>query len=415
MSPNKLGVFANLALVASAVLIPPSMTAEDLGDNKLMEGFVIDPFSRAVTLDCPGCPFASREGDSYKWTPDAGNSFRLDLKVADKTNFNIDDVQVFPPTLSVNTIHVTQIDPSSEEDLRLRVTGFQFRYNGAETVSETGTELLPVTIKIASIEEIPVDLPELTINLLKDGEGRLMIASSNTARPVKEGSPIDEVKECNEWPLLCKWKSMLADKMERMKKMGKGCHDGPHGFWHGKPPHGLHPGMPQDFPDHGSHHMDHMDHKDHMEHMKHMGHMSHEEHMEFMKHMSHEEHMEFMKHMDHKGHMDHMHHMGHHHYHHHRHGRVQAFLRRAFFTIFIPIVIGIFAGTVTYLIGMALGCLIAMTIAKIRGQSYQRIALEDDVAEAGERSEKEDFAELPAYDAPPVYDEVAEKEVSDSK
>ncbi|KAI8938295.1 hypothetical protein NX059_005949 [Plenodomus lindquistii] len=367
MSPSKLGVFANLALAASAVLIPPSITAEELGDDKALAGLVIDPFSRAVTLDCPGCPFASLEGDSYKWTPNAGNAFRLGLEIVDETNFNIDDVQLFPPTLSVNTIHVNQIDPSSEEDLRLRVTGFQFRYNGAETVSETGTELLPVSLKIASIEDMPVDLPELRINLLKDTEGRLMIASFDTARPV-EASPVAELKECNEWPLLCKWKSILADRIERMKKMGKGCHKRPHGFGYtnpmteetteGKPPHRFRPGKPHHLPHHRPHHMGH---------------------------------------------------------HHHRHGRVQMFLRRAFFTVLIPIVIGIFAGTVTYLIGMALGCLIAITVAKIRGQGYQRIALEDDVEEAEEDSEKQDFAELPAYEAPPVYDEAVEKEVTETK
>lgn len=75
MSPTKLGIFANLALVASAVLLPPSMTAEDLGDDMAMEGLVVNPFSRAVTINCPGCPFASLEGDSYKWTPDVGSAY----------------------------------------------------------------------------------------------------------------------------------------------------------------------------------------------------------------------------------------------------------------------------------------------------------------------------------------------------
>jgi hypothetical protein len=96
---------------------------------------------------------------------------------------------------------------------------------------------------------------------------------------------------------------------------------------------------------------------------------------------------------------------------------MRLFARRAFFTIFIPIIVGIFAGTVTYLIGMVLGTFIAMVIAKIRGQEYQRIALEEDVEEGGAKvqSEKEEFVELPAYDAPPVYEEPAQKEVDESK
>jgi ABC-type antimicrobial peptide transport system permease subunit len=94
------------------------------------------------------------------------------------------------------------------------------------------------------------------------------------------------------------------------------------------------------------------------------------------------------------------------------------FLRRAFFTILIPILIGIFAGTLTYLVGMALGCLIAIVVAKVRGRgSYERIALEDDEEEnddfdgAKPSNEKEVYAELPQYEAPPVYEEAAEKEV----
>ena len=87
-------------------------------------------------------------------------------------------------------------------------------------------------------------------------------------------------------------------------------------------------------------------------------------------------------------------------------------MRRAFFTILIPILIGIFAGTLTYLIGMALGCLIAILVAKIRGYGpYESLAQEEEEEVFQPRGEKEVYAELPEYDAPPVYEEAAEKEV----
>lgn len=75
MSLNRLGIFASLALAASAVLIPPTITAEDLGDESAMEGLVIDPFRRSVALECADCPFATVQGDSLKWKADAGNTF----------------------------------------------------------------------------------------------------------------------------------------------------------------------------------------------------------------------------------------------------------------------------------------------------------------------------------------------------
>ena len=75
MSPSKLGVFANLALAASAVLIPSTLTAEDLGDDHALETLAINPSQRSVALECPECAFATLEGESLKWKADAGNTF----------------------------------------------------------------------------------------------------------------------------------------------------------------------------------------------------------------------------------------------------------------------------------------------------------------------------------------------------
>lgn len=269
--------------------------------------------------------------------------------------------QLYPPVFNPERVsyYVTQIDPNAEGNLRLRVTASVFRFNGAETISESGNELLPFTLQITGLEGMPVHPPELSINVLKDAEGRLMIASFDTVQTSEVAADVKE-KECNEWPLLCKWKGIVAERIDKMRKMGKGCHKRPHGHpnpmmmddFHGKPPHRVRPGH-FGRPHHGPHHQGHGGHR------------------------------------------------------HHAHHRLHMFLRRALFTILIPIVIGIFAGTVTYLIGMAVGCLIAMSIAKFRGQGYQRIALEEDVeqVEVVVEDKKEEYAELPAYDAPPVYEE----------
>ncbi|KAJ4374773.1 hypothetical protein N0V83_001849 [Neocucurbitaria cava] len=373
MASCKLGVFASLALAASAVLIPPTISTEDIGDDNALETLAIDPLKRSVTLECPGCAFATQEHDALKWKSEAGSAYLFEFEVGpSEDTLYIDGVQIYPPSFNsfAQTFRVTQVDPNAEDGLRLHVTGYHMHYNAAETVSEAGTELIPMTFQLASVEGTNVDPPELTINLLKDSEGRLMIASFQAAQTTA-AAPADE-KECNEWPLLCKWKSIVADRVDKLKKMGKGkgCHGRPHGqhghgrpnpmeeeTTEGKPPHRFRPGKPH--PHHRPHHRPHGGHR---------------------------------------------HHGGH---------RMHMFLRRAFFTILIPILIGIFAGTLTYLIGMALGCLIAITIAKFRGQGYQRIALEDDVEEPQVLDEKEEYAELPAYDDPPVYEEAAEKEVAE--
>lgn len=75
MSPSKFGVFASLALVANAVLIPPSMTAAELGDDNALETLAISPFKRIVAVECPGCPVATLGDKTLNWEKDAGNAF----------------------------------------------------------------------------------------------------------------------------------------------------------------------------------------------------------------------------------------------------------------------------------------------------------------------------------------------------
>lgn len=356
----------NLALAAagaaSAILIPPEVSAAELnlGDDMAME-IAASSYPRSVSLDCATCEFATKEGDDFAWTQRNGNSFMLDFEVGPhEDSLTIDGIQLYPPTFGyfAQPFQVAQVNPDGE-NLPLRVTGYTFHYNSAETVSEAGIELIPMIFQINSIEGKTVNPPALTINLLKDPNGKLMIASFQTANP-EDKSPIDQEKECQKWPLYCKWKAIMADRINGLKshmghKGGKaGCHKHKGNpmageLYEGKPPHRFRPGH------------------------AHMG--------------------------------------GHHGHRHHRHHRVHMMLRRAFLTIFIPILIGIFAGTLTYLIGMALGCVIAIAVAKFRGQSaYESVAQEEDV-DVEDGGEKEVYAELPEYDAPPVYEEAVEKEV----
>lgn len=375
MFPYKLGVYASLALAASAILLPPDVTLESLKDDDALETFAVNPFKRTVTIDCPGCASVSKtEGGPYIWTQNTGNAFALELQVgAQEDTLDIDGVQLFPPVFGRLSapFYVTQVSPhaQSEEPVRLRVTGYTFHWSAAATVSESGIELLPVTFQIRSIESMPFNLPELTINLLKDANGRLMIASFETAK-AEDPSPIGTHKDCKEWPLLCKWKSILADRIDSMKKqMGKGCHKHKAGNpmvegHHRKPPHAFRPG--HEHPHQRPHH--------------------------------------------------HAHGQGHHR--HHSHHRFHMFLRRAFFTIMIPILIGIFAGTLTYIIGMALGYIIAVVVMKVRGYGpYEAVPQDEENRDSGDddldegMDKKEAFAPVPEYDAPPVYEVAAEKEV----
>lgn len=75
MSPTKLGLFASLALAANAILLPPAITAAELGDNNILETLTINPLQRKVLVDCPECPVA-RLHNGINWVKEeTGNTF----------------------------------------------------------------------------------------------------------------------------------------------------------------------------------------------------------------------------------------------------------------------------------------------------------------------------------------------------
>ncbi|KAF2807325.1 uncharacterized protein BDZ99DRAFT_465235 [Mytilinidion resinicola] len=360
-----LGAALALAATASAIIIPPNLGIESIGDDNSIETLGVDAYKQAVTVECPGCPVASGE-KTLKWTQDVGTSYLIDFEIGqDMATLDISGAQLYPPSFShfSEPFTVTQVDAGSDKPLRLRVTGYSFHYNTAETISEAGTELLPMTFRITSVETHSVSPPALTIFLLKDNAGRLMIASIQPAPAAIEGSPKEQTKECSkEWPLVCKWKSIVADKFEAIKtKLSKGCHKSKRPGAHGK--HAHRPGRPH----HRPHHSENQD-----------GHRPHR--------------------------------------HHHHHSKALARARWLLFTIVFPIIVGIFAGALTYIIGMVIGSAIALIWAKIRGVragNYESVAQNDEEAVDPKGSDKEVYSDLPDYEgeAPPVYEEASEKEV----
>ena len=96
MSPSKLGLFASLALAANAVLIPPSMTAAELGDDNALETFAINPFKRTVAVECPVCAVATLHGKTLNWEKDPGNAFVSFPSPQSPTSRRVPDVRCTP-------------------------------------------------------------------------------------------------------------------------------------------------------------------------------------------------------------------------------------------------------------------------------------------------------------------------------
>ena len=231
-----------------------------------------------------------------------------------------------------------------------RLTSWNFMSGSARTVNESGEEILKIKLQLKALEQHPINVPDITITCLKNLDGQLMILD---AKPTDPQTPAEE---CKSWPLLCKWRAIIADRIQSMRSKFRGkCNKRPH--------------------------MGMAGHKDgaHIHH-KEGGHRQHKD-------GSHKQHKEG-GHKQHEGRPKH----------HHGHGKAEHrghVMRKIFLGIVIPIMIGILAGLLTYLVGLVIGMLIATVLARLRGRNaYAPIALDEETGDEERTSlDKEDYEE----------------------
>lgn len=336
-------------------MIPPNVSLDGIKTIS-SEGLGVNPISDIIKLECQDCPFAERKDDGEVWIQGVDNSLLLRFDIAQEDHvLNLNGAQLYPPPFNNLVAPFSTYQVHSDLDLAqlkehpelaspaLRISALRYTVQSAQTVDASGADIIPLTFHIEELEGQKVNVPSLDINLLKDSEGRLIILSVDTlsAKTEDVGPKEEESKECMEWPLLCKWKSIVAEKVHRMKSsMAKGCHRG-----HGKL---SHPDRPK-----------------------------------------------------------HPHH-GHHGHHGHRHNRWHKFHR--VLNIIIPVVIGIGVGMATYVLGWAIGAVIALAWFTFRGSRNQYNIVVQDEEQADKDTEKQVYQGEAELEAPPAY-ESADKEV----
>lgn len=358
MKSYAFGLCATLALAApSAAFLIPS-TVDGILPNR--EFNLVDTSSQLLTLDCPGCPFAGSSDEDLVWVQGIENSLLLNFSVVDSHKVELNGVSLYPPAFDTipQPIPVYQVradipltdiraNIGKYTDRPLRISAYALEIDPSVTGSD-GDELVPMTLQLSSLEAHHIGVPALSVKLLKHPEGEISIMPITVAAPIHGSKPQQDDKECQGWPVLCKWRAMISDRIQSMKggldKVKGGCMKGRPNAAAARPeadqeerPHHHHR------PHHGPH-----------------GIMRH-----------------------------------------HR----SSPLTRFFATIgriMIPIAIGISIGAFTYALGWMLGCIIAYTYVKLqqrRGRGYTAVAADEEDALT-----KED---IPA-EAPPVY---TEKEV----
>lgn len=401
MLGRTVGALAALSLGANAVLLPPGISKISDSRNEAV-GFAIDPKSQAVKVHCSGCAFPSPQQESVQekgdddivWIQGGSKDVVFNFSVADNDKdlllngvkfYPVDTFMMSEPT--VGQVHssssLADIKKNPEQVTPLRVSAAGMKVH-KETISPANDMLVSINYQIHELESQSMAVDGVELKLLEGEDGKLMIISAdatpmNPPFGISPSTPAD--KECSMLPAaLCKWKSVVEDKISGFKP------GMPHAFGgcggrRPRPPHRLpghirphfdKPALDGDRPMHphgpGAHPHPHPPHGPHG-----------------------------------------MHHGPQHHRHHH----FFPALMRAFIAVLIPVMAGITMGMFVSLIGMLVGRLISFLWIKFgRGgqRGYASVAQSDEATESAEKGVIiiEDIADeepLPKYEDAPAYDE----------
>jgi hypothetical protein len=390
MLGRTVGALATLSLGANAFLLPPGATKSSDSPDDAM-AFAIDPKSQAIKVHCSTCVFPAapqqesvqeKGDDDIVWVQGGSNDVLFNFTVADNDkHLLLNGVKVYPVDLftlddpTVGQVHSSasmadiKNNPAQITPLRVSSAGMHVH---KDIVSSLDDQLVNINYQISELESQSMTIDAVELKLLETSDGSLMIISLD-AVPTKHMSDViapstPAIKDCRMLPAsLCKWKSLVEDKISSLKPPMPHCGGR-------RPPHRL--------PTHIRPHFDNPINGD-----------ARPDHPHAPPHRG-----------PHHPHPPHRHH-GHHH-------MFPAFLRAAV-AVLIPVFAGITMGMFVSLIGMMLGRLISFLWIKFgrRGQrGYASVAQSDQDTESAEKGlvVVEDIVDdeaLPKYEDAPAYDE----------
>lgn len=451
MLGRSVGIVATCcALSTSAFWLPPAPGPEHhhpgAGPHGLNPFASSDPKNQVLELPCSSCAFKApkadeeaKEADDVVSIQGGANNLVLNFTVSeDGQELDLNGVPIYPvqagfDALGAEKAHhwmINQLPASSSiEELQvdetkgvpLRISGAGTKMSKSKIISANGEEIIPLEFQILSLNDQPMTIDEIAIQLLKDDNGELLILSIQPAHknmmdhfPMSfgppppgpppppphehhdpgehpdglldgppDGPPGPPPKECDSLPApLCRFLHAVDERIEAAKnsRLGRlsGCggrkggppHEMPGHFKpHFGPPDAdgnrkLESGMPPHMRPHGPHGP--------------------------------------------KGpHGRHGHHG-----HRHRHALGHAFFM-GIVAILIPVMAGIFVGLTVSMVGLLVGKLISWFWVKfVRGgkRGYASVALDEETAEAQVGKSDIEHAE-----APPVYEDSPPYELSDEK
>jgi len=228
--------FATIAAfsgVTTSFLIPPPISKTDIDIvNALPFEIAAEGASSIVDLKCNGCPIAISsviDGKTY-WLKRVESSLQLNYTIEQNANtpdqLLINGIVVYPGGLAGTepfraTQNFDQCGPfDTISDVQL---GYELSILPIKKDADS-LELISVYLHIFEVADKFVDgIDAVELQLLKTPSGKLMIGSYTLEQsPTSLSMGIaDEDKDCTS--MLCKWRAIIADKLNHLKpKLGCG-------------------------------------------------------------------------------------------------------------------------------------------------------------------------------------------------
>ncbi|KAI9802555.1 MAG: hypothetical protein M1833_001627 [Piccolia ochrophora] len=234
MFVSALGSLCALAATANAFLVTPSMEAKGgLGIKRLPFPSIIDPKSYTMKLACPTCPSLKDET--------AGESalvLNFDVDGETRESLSVNGIPLFPPRPLHSGMSATQIPSgmslieANTESVSGSVQSRQLSYEALIRTEKNlqRSEILSMEFKVLAVDNKAVsDLDIVEVHFISLAHGEHLQILHVTHKPSGAQTPATPgeaggAKGCKTYPLLCKWKALVASKMANMRNKLPGCH-----------------------------------------------------------------------------------------------------------------------------------------------------------------------------------------------
>lgn len=214
-------------------LDPAEASAFELIAAEIATVTPVDPMTRVVRMECPGCPFLKmRHHRKLLWEPQpVENDLLFNFTVGnDRSTLQVNGVQFYPPLLNFFPSPISAPQLRAEEQAlnthkllhscrgrRVTVSGYSWRFPAI--VSQQGGEIIPITFHVDAIEGIDIAVPIISVKALRAADGSLLILDAIVDRD----TPKDSISGLCNNPF-CRMLEAAKPRMEGLKnKLKKGC------------------------------------------------------------------------------------------------------------------------------------------------------------------------------------------------